>query len=55
MFKEKSNGRTDEQTDARRTTGHNISLLAYGQWSLKSCRHGTKCWLASIPVDCIQA
>ena len=30
MFKEKVNARTD----ARRTTDHDISSLAYGQWSL---------------------
>ena len=31
MFKEKVN----TWTDARLTTDHDISLLAYGQWSLK--------------------
>ena len=28
-----TNGRTDGQMDARQTTGHDISSLAYGQWS----------------------
>ena len=31
MFKEKVHARTD----ARRTTGHDISSLAYGQWTQK--------------------
>ena len=41
MFKEKVNvqtdgctdGQSDTQTDARRTTDHDISSLSYGQWS----------------------
>ena len=35
MFKEKVNAQTDRHTDVQWTTGHDISLLAYGQWSLK--------------------
>ena len=36
VYKKKlMNGWTDAQKDARQTTDHDISLLAYGQWSLK--------------------
>ena len=35
MFKEKVNARTDASTHGQRTTGHDISLLAYGQLSQK--------------------
>ena len=35
MFTEKVNALTEAWTDTRRITGHDISSMAYGQWSLK--------------------
>ena len=42
MFKEKVNARTDGRTDARRTTGHDISSLAFASGANNTFKNNVK-------------